>query len=46
MNPTIHPANAGPISPDLGCADQTMGLIRDLELELDRIRHAQSGQAA
>lgn len=46
MNPTTHPANAGPIAPDFGCADQTMGLIRDLEQELDRIRHAQSGQAA
>ena len=46
MNPTTHPANAGPIAPDFWCADQTMGLIRDLEQELDRIRHAQSGQAA
>ncbi len=46
MNPTIHPVNAGPITPDFGCAEQTMGLIRDLEQELDRIRHAQSGQAA
>ncbi|MGA1056253.1 MAG: hypothetical protein ACO3Y3_01005 [Phycisphaerales bacterium] len=46
MNPTAHPVNAGPIAPDFGCADQTMGLIRDLEQELDRIRHAQSGQAA
>ncbi|MEY3023713.1 MAG: hypothetical protein RJA16_539 [Planctomycetota bacterium] len=46
MNPTAHPVNAGPIAPDFGCADQTMGLIRDLEQELERIRHAQSGQAA
>ncbi|MGA1517357.1 MAG: hypothetical protein ACO396_06255, partial [Phycisphaerales bacterium] len=46
MNPTAPPVNAGPIAPDFGCADQTMGLIRDLEHELDRIRHAQSGQAA
>lgn len=46
MNPTAHPVNAGPIASDFGCADQTMGLIRDLEQELDRIRHAQSGQAA
>jgi DNA repair exonuclease SbcCD ATPase subunit len=46
MNPTANPVNAGPIATDFGCVDQTMGLIRDLEQELDRIRHAQSGQAA
>jgi chromosome segregation ATPase len=46
MNPTAHPVNAVPIATDFGCVDQTMGLIRDLEQELDRIRHAQSGQAA
>lgn len=46
MHPTTHPAHAGPFAPDFGSGEQTLGLIRDLERELDRIRGAQAGQAA